>query len=318
MTPPTQHRLVHTETTSAPADVVYDLVADVCRWPAVFGPSVYVRHTERAEHAERFQIWALAGDGVKTWSSARTLDRTSGTVTFRQERSHAPVASMGGRWTVRALPEGGAEITLTHEFAAVDNDPAAVRWITDAVNTNTPQELASLRRVAELGHPLDDVVFTFEDRVEVPGRARDAYDFINRADLWPERLPHVAAVTLTEDTPGIQRLEMDTATADGSTHTTRSVRICAPGDWIAYKQELPPAVLLGHSGLWSFADGPSGRAVVTSAHTVTLNPAALRELLGPDSGIADAKEHIRRVLGGNSRRTLEKAAQYAREATATG
>ena len=65
-----------------------------------------------------------------------------------------------------------------------------------------------------------------------------------------ERLPHVARVVLTEDTPGLQFLEMDTRTKDGSTHTTKSVRVCFPDTRIAYKQiTLPRADVRAHRPL---------------------------------------------------------------------
>lgn len=64
----TTYRTEHTLTVSAPARVLYDLVADVTRWPAVFGPSVHVRHLERDEHTERFEIWALVNGEVANWA----------------------------------------------------------------------------------------------------------------------------------------------------------------------------------------------------------------------------------------------------------
>ena len=79
-------------------------------------------------------------------------------------------------------------------------------------------------------------LFTFDDIVEVDGSAMDVYDFLNEAQLWSERLPHVVRVSLKEETSGLQILEMDTRTKDGSVHTTKSVRVCRPHGTIVYKQ----------------------------------------------------------------------------------
>jgi len=76
--------------------------------------------------------------------------------------------------------------------------------------------------------------------VTIEGRAQDAYDFVNEAHLWKDRLPHVAQVELTEKTPGLQTLRMDTLTKDGSSHTTESVRVCFPHRQISYKQTTLP------------------------------------------------------------------------------
>ncbi|WP_329063439.1 aromatase/cyclase [Streptomyces sp. NBC_01429] len=307
---PTTHRTEHTRIVSAPAQVLYDLVADATRWPAIFGPSVHLVHLERGGRGERFEIWALVNGEVANWVSRRVLDPERRYVSFRQERSHPPVAAMGGGWLFRELPGGRTEVVLRHRFAATDDDPATVEGLLRGLDRNSAEELAALARVAELGHPVEDVVFSFTDRVPLEGPAEAAYDFVNRADLWAERLPHVAGVELTETVPGVQELRMDTVTADGSAHSTRSVRVCRAPEWIAYKQLAMPRLLSGHSGLWTFTEGPDG-PVASATHTVVLNPAAVAEVLGEGSTLADARNHIRDALGRNSLATMSHAASHA-------
>jgi ribosome-associated toxin RatA of RatAB toxin-antitoxin module len=320
MTDPRLHHAEHTLVMAAPAQVVYDIVADATRWPAIFGPSLYVRHIERSGHRERFQLWAIVNGEVKTWTSRRALDRGGLRVWFQQERSQAPTASMGGEWRFRELPDGRTEVVLMHRFSTVGDDPEAVAWINQALDRNGPEELAALARIAELGHPIDDVVFAFTDVVEIPGAAADVYEFIYRADRWPELLPHVRRVTLREERPGVQDLETETVTAGGSRHTTRSVRVCFPAERIVLKQVVVPALLLGHSGRWTFREGADG-TVVTACHTVAINPAALRDALGPHSTLADAKKRITDALSTNNLATLAHASAYAtarRDAAADG
>jgi aromatase len=202
-----------------------------------------------------------------------------------------------------------------HNFTPVDDDPEQVSRIREALNRNSDAELAALARVAGLGVPADQVVFSFEDVVEVPGSAADAYEFIRRGDLWAQRLPHVQRAEVTELPGGVQRLEMTTVTADGSRHDTRSIRVGVPGEWMAYKQEVTPALLMGHSGLWSFADssaGPQASARVTARHTVAVDPAAVPRVLGPGRTLADAREQVRDALGRNSKATLAEAAAHVR------
>ncbi|MGH3801508.1 MAG: aromatase/cyclase, partial [Pseudonocardiaceae bacterium] len=184
-----------------------------------------------------------------------------------------------------------------------------------AVDHNSKRELTALGRLAQLGHPVADVVFSFEDTVHLDGAAADAYQFVYRSDEWPQRLPHVSRVALREEPPGVQDMEMDTVTADGSAHTTRSIRLCFPAERIVYKQLVPPALLSGHSGGWTFADGPGG-AVAAARHTVAINPAAITDVLGTNRTLADARDFLRAALGANSRATLAHASAYARSRVA--
>ncbi|MGA5134685.1 aromatase/cyclase [Streptomyces olivoreticuli] len=306
VTPHRLHRVEHTRTVDAPASALYDLVADVTRWPAVFEPTVAVRHLERSEGAERFEIWATVGGEVAHWTSRRTLDAARRYVHFRQEHGTPPVTSMSGGWLFRELPGGRTEVVLRHRFTLADDSPATLAALTTALDTNSGRELAALARVAELGHPVDDIVFSFTDTVPLKTTATEAYTFVARSDLWPRHLPHVARVDLTEPRPGIQHMEMDTTTADGSAHTTRSIRVCDGPRWIAYKQQLPPALLTGHSGEWTFTDSPTA-PVATARHTVALSPEGVRTVLGPDATLAQARTYIREALGRNSMTTLERA-----------
>ncbi|MEV4425565.1 aromatase/cyclase [Streptomyces sp. R-07] len=305
---PTVHRSEHSVTVAAPAETLYALVADVTRWPAVFEPTVHVRHLARDGRTERFEIWAEVNGEIAHWRSRRVLDPRRLYVSFRQEHSRPPVTSMSGGWLFRPLADGRTEIVLRHRFTVAGDDPAAAARIEEALDRNSARELGALAALAETGHPVDDLVFSFTDTIPLTGAARDAYTFVERAERWAELLPHVARVTLTEPEPGLQWLEMDTVTADGSAHTTRSARICRAPEWIAYKQQRTPRLLSGHSGEWTFAQTPQG-AVATARHTVAVDPTGITEVLGPDATLADARTYVREALGRNSLTTLRHAAE---------
>ena len=298
----------HTKVVQAPPEVVYDLVADVTKWPVIFAPSVLVRHLHRGPDEERFRLWATVNGEVKNWTSRRVLDAAQRRIVFEQERSQAPIASMGGGWSFREIDSGTTKVILDHRFTVVDGaDPDLVAG---AVDRNSETELAALARIAELGHPVDDVVHTFEDAVPLDISAAKAYDFIYHSERWPEHVPHVGRIELDEDADGVQLMEMDTVTAGGIAHTTKSVRVCVTDERIDYKQLLPPDMLFGHSGAWEFADAPDG-AVVTARHTVAINPVAAREILGADTDLADARAYLTEALSTNSRNTLLCAVRYA-------
>ncbi|MGW8970479.1 aromatase/cyclase [Streptomyces platensis] len=299
--------LTHERVIAAPADEVYRLIADVTLWPVVFGPTVHVEHLHRSERDERFQMWALVSDEVHDWVSRRELDPVARRITFRQERSHPPVAGMSGVWSFHPLEDRRTKVVLEHTFSLTDDE--ALGAIRSAVDRNSSEELAALGRVAELGHPVGEVIDRFSDTVVLDGPLPHVYDFVYRSDLWPSRLPHVTGVELSEDVPGVQHMEMGTVTADGATHTTRSIRICATDSSIAYKQLVSPNMLLGHSGRWTFRQLGS-RVEATATHTVAIDPRAARSVLGEDSTLEQARAHVREALGGNGRATLAHAGRF--------
>ncbi|MYT74277.1 MULTISPECIES: aromatase/cyclase [unclassified Streptomyces] len=306
----TTRQVEHSITVEAPAAAVYRLLAEVENWPRIFPPTIHVDHVERGAGEERIRIWATANGEAKNWTSRRTLDPENLRITFRQDVSTPPVAAMGGTWIIEPLSGTSSRVRLLHDYRAVDDDPEGLSWIDRAVDSNSRSELAALKTNVELAHASEEITFSFEDTVRIAGAAKDAYDFINEAGLWVERLPHVASVRFAEDTPGLQTLEMDTRAKDGSTHTTKSYRVVFPHHRIAYKQVTLPALMTLHTGCWTFTENADGVAA-TSQHTVVLNTANIAEVLGPHATVADARAYVHGALSTNSRATLGHAKAYA-------
>lgn len=300
----------HEITISAPAAAVYRLIAEVENWPRIFPPTIHVAHIERGPADERIRIWATANETAKDWSSYRTLDADALRITFRQEVPAPPVAAMGGTWIIEPLSAAESRVRLLHDYRAIDDDAGSLAWIDEAVDRNSRSELAALKDNVEAARAAEEVTFSFEDSVQVDGSAKDVYDFINEADRWAERLPHVAVVRLEEVSPGLQILEMDTRAKDGSTHTTKSYRVCLPVQKIAYKQVTLPALMSLHTGYWTFQENEDG-VLASSQHTVVLNTANIARVLGEKATIAEAREYVHTALSTNSLATLGHAKEYA-------
>ncbi|MFE5200024.1 aromatase/cyclase [Streptomyces sp. NPDC056601] len=309
----TVREVEHDITVQAAAADVYRLLAEVENWPRLFPPSVYVDHLERDGDEERIRIWATANGEAKNWTSRRVLDSEALRIRFWQEVSSPPVAEMTGTWILEAVAEDETRVRLLHTYRAIDDDPDSLAWIDQAVDRNSKAELPALKANLERASHADELTLSFEDSVRVEGSAKDVFDFLNHADRWTERLPHVASVEFTEETPGLQTLRMDTRTKDGSTHTTESVRVAFPHHKIAYKQTTLPALLTLHTGYWQLDEAPDGTTTATSQHTVVLNADVITQVLGPEAGAAEARAFIREALGGNSRATLGHAKRYAEE-----
>ncbi|MFD5869557.1 MULTISPECIES: aromatase/cyclase [Actinomycetes] len=308
----TTREVEHEITISAPAGAVYRLLAEVTNWPRIFPPTIHVDRVEAEGSEERIRIWATANGDAKNWTSRRTLDPEGLRITFRQEVPAAPVAAMGGTWILEPLGESETRVRLLHDYSAIGDDAHDLLWIERAVDKNSTSELAALKDNVEAAHAAEDLTFSFTDTVEINGSAKDAFDFINEADRWAERLPHVAVVRLTEDVPGLQTLEMDTRAKDGSVHTTKSYRVVFPDHKIAYKQVTLPALMTLHTGEWTFVE-KDGVTAASSQHTVTLNTANIARILGEEATVADARAYVHTALSTNSTATLNHAKAYAEQ-----
>ncbi|MFE7614640.1 aromatase/cyclase [Streptomyces sp. NPDC057496] len=308
------HRTTHSVEVAAPAGVVYGMISNAVQWPLFFPPNVHVERLEFDGRDERLRMWAVANGQVRSWLSRRVQDPEARRIDFRQQHPQAPVESMNGSWTVRERPGGTSLLTLLHDFTVIDDRPEDVSWTQRAVDTNSTAELAQLKRLAERWTRLDELVLSFEDAVRVKGPAELVYDFLYRVGDWPELVPHVARLDLTEDAPGVQVMAMDTRTADGATHTTESVRICFPhAGRIVYKQTRTPALMEAHTGEWSVLPDESGVTVI-SQHNVVLREEAVERVLGEGADLAQARRYVREALGRNSTATLNLAKRHAESA----
>lgn len=309
---PNIEKVEHHIDVSAPADGIYRLIAEVENWPQIFPPTIYVERTAVGDDArqERIRIWATANGEAKSWSSRRVLERDQRRVEFRQEVSAHPIATMGGTWIIEPLSSTESRIRLLHDYSAIDDDQASLEWIRRAVDENSRSELAALKKNIEHATAATERLFSFVDTVEMRASAKDVYDFINEADRWSERLPHVARVNLEQDDKGLQTLEMETRAKDGSTHLTKSYRVCLPHEKIAYKQITLPALMELHTGVWRFQEHAKG-VTVSSQHTVIIKAENIQSILGSTATLAQAREYVHSALSTNSRATLGHAKSYA-------
>lgn len=313
-----------TTTTTAPAGRAYGLVTDVTRWPLLFAPCLHVDLLDGGQDGDRFRMWVLSGDSVRSWTSVRRADDANLRVSFRQEQPAPPLSAAAGTWHFEASSgEEPTRITLTNAYALTD--PADTRteaFLAQALERHNSEEVAAVRYWAERPEDLGDLLFSFTDEVEIDGPADAVHAFLHRADLWPERLPHVTRLDLetapaTRDGEDVERqtLEMDTLSPDGSVHTSRSVRLCFAGERIVFQQTSVPRPLRAHGGVWTVV--PDGdRTRVSIRHDVALDPEAVESVLGAGTTPARARATVQELLRRNSLQTLERAGAYAAERAA--
>ncbi|MEU8431972.1 aromatase/cyclase [Streptomyces sp. NPDC029216] len=302
---------------AAPAGVVYALLADTTQWPLFVPPSIHVERLDFDGTSDRFGMWATANGTVTSWVSRRSLDPTRRTIDFHQEVPAPPATAMSGRWEVTERGSGHSRLTLHHRFAAAAGDPAGARWLAEATDGNSHAELEQLKRTAEQWTALDGLLLSFEDSVRVEGPPELVYDFLYRAGDWPLHLPEVTRAHVTEDRTGVQLLAMDSLAADGTADTSESVRVCFPhAGRIVHKQTRTPRLIAAHTGEWSVDPDETGVTAIAS-HQVLLRAEDIEPVLGPGADLAQARDHVRRSIGGASTRVLHLARRHAETAVPT-
>ncbi|CAL9642181.1 aromatase/cyclase [Streptomyces sp. enrichment culture] len=289
---------------------VFDLVADVAGWPQFHRSAVHAEVVHTNEKGELVQYWELAGDSaVRTWKTVRRTDRPGRRITFTHWEAETPATEIRGEWVFAELGPERTQVELHHHVGAPAG--ADLGPLLDRIGRDSEDHLATLRDTAERRAELDELVVSFTDPLFIAGSVEDAYDYLYRADLWPERIPHVVGLSMTEDVPNVQFFDMDTKGPDGSTHTVRSVRICLPSRLIVYKQISLPAMLDAHTGHWRFTETREG-VVAEARHTSTIKRSALSQLGGATT-IDEARRYLRRLLSGNSMSNLRLAKAFAEE-----
>ncbi len=302
----------HSLVVHAAAEVVFEQYLQAHRWPQFFSNVVHVQYAEQASDADVIEVWALRGpDAVRHWTSRRTVDREGLRVAFTNEPALPPMAEAGGEWSFAPTGDGATTVTVRHEFSLLPDAPVDPATVGAELAKHSTRQLTELAAAAENADTLLDLIVDFEDPLYVGGAAEDAWKMLYEADKWPERLAHVAKLTMTEEVAGIQFFDMDTTTSDGRPHTTRSVRVCLPYSVIVYKQLQPPPLLSVHTGHWRFTPTREG-VIVGARHTVTINPERL-DVLGAGATVEDARRYLRKVLSTNSMGNLRLAKGYAEE-----
>ncbi|GIG63087.1 hypothetical protein Lfu02_74590 [Longispora fulva] len=280
---------------AADAEVAFEQIANAARWPQLLTSVVHAEYTRRGGAHETVSVWELrAGDTVEVWQARRTIDRDALLVAFVTD-------DVRGEWRCQPLPDGGTRIVVRLETSGPGEEAAAdaLAW------------LEGFRLAAERADELATLTLDFEDPLFAGGAVSDAYRVLYEADRWPEKLSHVLRLDMTEAVPNIQFFDMDTKAKDGSTVTTRSVRVCLPQRLIVYKQISPPPLLEVHTGHWRFTPTPEG-VILGARHTCTIRPDRL-DVLGEGTTLTDARKYLRRFLSANSTTNLRLAKTYAEE-----
>lgn len=151
MTEPRVWTTRQTVRVAAPPQRVFELVANIDRWPTLVDSLAAVERLGFEGVCERVRFSARSGE---TWTSVREMNTRRLQVRFRQVSPKMPFASAGGLWLV--VPKGtGAAIALDHYFRVVDDSPVTAARMERELTAWGAAVLGSLRRTAEFGGMAD-------------------------------------------------------------------------------------------------------------------------------------------------------------------
>ncbi|HEX8630102.1 MAG TPA: SRPBCC family protein [Catenuloplanes sp.] len=290
------HTVVQGVTVRAPAKVVYDMVADVNRWPYIFSAVVHAERLRLKGNDELFRLWAFVEGAVRTWSSRRTLEPDALSIRFEQLVPFAPFEQLAGYWVVRPLSPTTSRLTLVHRFRLLDDHPEEATRTLAALGRASTVELNAIQSAAELGDDFDEMVLTYSESVTVAAQIRNVYQFLYRAEQWPAQLPQLVEPGRDDSTPEVQILQADTDAdieadtdiwadpdpdadigADAVDESAavapmlQTVRICFPYHSIIHKVVSTSALMSAHVGEWTLRALPGGTEI-RACHTVLLRP----------------------------------------------
>ncbi|WP_405577929.1 aromatase/cyclase [Streptomyces sp. NBC_01190] len=174
--------VVHRSSVAAPADLCFDLVAQVERAPQFFGSHLHAEVTVDGGQ-ETVQRWVLApGDGIRAWTARRTVDAAARTITFEHIGDTPPVCALRGEWSFTETGPGTTEVRLEHALTFTGGDDAGEgerQAALDRVDLGGQAQLAQLREVAESHARL--TARTVRARASVQLTATDAGSAFERA-----------------------------------------------------------------------------------------------------------------------------------------
>jgi ribosome-associated toxin RatA of RatAB toxin-antitoxin module len=308
----TLHRTEHDVLVAAPAAEVFALLDSLTDWPLLMSRIVHVEPLAQDGPARLAHFWALSARGIDDAVCRVMPGPDPAELSMALVATRPPASALNLRW--RAEPDGAehSKVTLTQEFEAIADDPDAVRLLRRLLGALAESDLSSLRLAAAIHAAYPACRFSFGNRVPLDrdASADAAFDFLSRPEKWPSHLPGVVLVSVNEERPGVQRLEMTIEEPDGSMREERAARLCFPQRHTIVQKDLRPrAPLFSHTAVYSVTRAMDGEAgSVACRHTMVLDPLAVAPAFGPDATFAHAAEAVRRTVSVESLLTLRWAA----------
>nr|AAG30197.1 cyclase [Streptomyces sp. R1128] len=106
----------HTVTVAAPADLVWEVLADVLGYADIFPPTEKVEILEEGQGYQVVRLHVDVAGEINTWTSRRDLDPARRVIAYRQLETAPIVGHMSGEWRAFTLDAERTQLVLTHDF----------------------------------------------------------------------------------------------------------------------------------------------------------------------------------------------------------
>ncbi len=296
----------------------FQLCLNVENWPEFFPPCLKAVILKQENNQQLIEITAKTNDTVMTWQSLRTIDHLSHTIRFQQLKPAPLLSKMEGAWRFYPLHDSTL-ISLEHDFEVKDEvagiiediktKAEAVTYMKNAVNSNTQQELRSIKQILEKkSFAQNDISCRFHTEEIISQPAELVHAALWNIKNWPSLLPHCKDIKVLYEDNVYQEFIMQIMVQD-KLESMRSIR-CSPSKRkISYFQPEPPALLNLHRGEWILE--PLGNQTrVISNHDICLNPEGIKQHWAGVS-LDEALERIKTNIKNNSLKTIQAIADLA-------
>ena len=170
-----QQQLDHRAVIDAADETVFDLVADVARWPQFHRSAIHAEPVHSNEKGDLIQYWSLVDDSTaRTWRTVRNADRPARRITFTYLDPEPPATQIRGEWVFTASGPDQTLVELRHWITAPDD--ADVGPLADRLDQDGKEHLETLSATVPRCAELDELVLSFNDPPFVAGSIKGASD----------------------------------------------------------------------------------------------------------------------------------------------
>lgn len=307
---------LHSIEISASVDRVYDICANVAKWPEYFPPC---KKAEIISERDNLQVIAITAESNETefsWQSERRLYPDIYRIDFEQSKPSPLVKYMQGRWNMFTLNQGTL-LVLEHRFEPKDtvagvvdevqNATDAIQFMHRTIEDNSTKELKAIKKLLESEH-LGRTEAVFSSGIEIKSTARQVFDLLYQVQEWPQVLPHCKKIKLLYEDGHNQEFEMTVVGVGEKLEVMRSIRHGYANRMIEYFQPSLPLALQRHEGRWVITDKKNG-VYLESWHRIALAEEGVRKLWG---GIKpeEALTLVQQAIEKNSMITMQTVKAY--------
>lgn len=302
---------MHAIEIDAEIEKVYELCANVLKWPVYFPPCKKAKILSEEANMQVIEITAQSNDTEFTWQSERSLYPNHYRIDFHQSKPSPLVKYMQGTWQAIKLNKG-VLLTLEHVFEIKDNVEGIVENVANneealvfmhrSIEDNSRKELSAIKQILEK-NTLKRTEAIFSSEIEINATAEQVYNILYNAADWPNLLPHCKNITMLYEDGRNQEFQMTVIGSQDKIEVMRSIRHGYANQIIEYFQPSLPPALKRHEGKWLITEKENS-VILEAWHSITLSEEGVKSLWG-ELETEKALQIVEQAIGKNSMTTMQ-------------